>query len=150
MLAGFAFAQLTTPMPDPQPPFSLELAYLFLTCVAVGLELSAIILSTFLSTWAPSLALRGKMGSADLHKAVDTLRDYQASVAHPPLNRSKPFAMFWGPALEAQPIQGRSGVGGKAGPKSEGGAHQCGRNRSRDEHRCRWRHFVAKLGSAAS
>mmetsp|Transcript_61287 Transcript_61287/g.176387 ORF Transcript_61287/g.176387 Transcript_61287/m.176387 type:complete len:241 (-) Transcript_61287:81-803(-) len=78
LLAGFAFAQLTTPMPDPEPPFVLELAYLFLTSSALGFELTAIIVSTFLSTWAPSLALRGKAGSADLHRAVDALRDYQA------------------------------------------------------------------------
>eukprot|EP00404_Azadinium_spinosum_P011303 CAMPEP_0180525670 /NCGR_PEP_ID=MMETSP1036_2-20121128/59285_1 /TAXON_ID=632150 /ORGANISM="Azadinium spinosum, Strain 3D9" /LENGTH=127 /DNA_ID=CAMNT_0022538971 /DNA_START=96 /DNA_END=476 /DNA_ORIENTATION=+ len=48
--------------------------------MSIGLELSVIILSTFLSVWGPSLALRGKMGTADLHKAVDTLRDYQLLV----------------------------------------------------------------------
>lgn len=81
MLAGFAFSQLTTPMPDdPMPPMALEFSYLFLTCMAIGLELTAIILSTFLSVWAPSLAIRGKNGSADLHKAVDCLRDYQTLV----------------------------------------------------------------------
>merc|ERR1711957_520972 len=42
-----------------------------------GLELSAMILSTFLSVWGPSLALRGQNGTTDLHKAVDCLRDYQ-------------------------------------------------------------------------
>jgi len=78
MLAGFAFTQLTTPMPeDYEPPIVLEFGYLFLTCTAIGLELSAIILSTFLCVWGPSLALRGRGGSADLHKAVDCLRDYQ-------------------------------------------------------------------------
>mmetsp|Transcript_14488 Transcript_14488/g.43380 ORF Transcript_14488/g.43380 Transcript_14488/m.43380 type:complete len:239 (-) Transcript_14488:8-724(-) len=81
MLAGFAFSQLTTPMPeDPEPPLSLQFWYLFLTCMAIGLELSAIILSAYLSVWAPSLALRGKGGAADLHKAVDCLRDYQFMV----------------------------------------------------------------------
>mmetsp|Transcript_60198 Transcript_60198/g.186301 ORF Transcript_60198/g.186301 Transcript_60198/m.186301 type:complete len:270 (+) Transcript_60198:133-942(+) len=78
MLAGFAFTQLTTPMPDDyEPPFMLEFTYLFLTCAAIGLELSAIILSTFLSVWGPSLALRGQGGTSDLHRAVDCLRDYQ-------------------------------------------------------------------------
>lgn len=78
MLAGFAFTQLTTPMPDDyEPPFMLEFGYMFLTCTAIGLELSAIILSTFLSVWGPSLALRGRNGTQDLHRAVDCLRDYQ-------------------------------------------------------------------------
>jgi len=78
MLAGFAFTQLTTPMPeDYVPPLILEFGYLFLTCMAVGLELSAIMLSTFLTVWGPSLALRGRRGVADLHRAVDCLRDYQ-------------------------------------------------------------------------
>mmetsp|Transcript_120605 Transcript_120605/g.336528 ORF Transcript_120605/g.336528 Transcript_120605/m.336528 type:complete len:277 (+) Transcript_120605:79-909(+) len=81
MLSGFAFTQLTTPMPDDyEPPFMLEFGYLFLTCMAIGLELSAIILSTFLSVWGPSLALRGRAGAADLHRAVDCLRDYQLVV----------------------------------------------------------------------
>jgi len=78
MLAGFAFSQLTTPMPeDYVPPLILEFGYLFLTCMAVGLELSAIMLSTFLTVWGPSLALRGRRGVADLHRSVDCLRDYQ-------------------------------------------------------------------------
>jgi len=81
MLAGFAFAQLTTPMPEePEPGLALQFWYLFLTCMAIGLELSAIILSAFLCVWAPSLALRGKGGAADLHRAVDCLRDYQFMV----------------------------------------------------------------------
>merc|ERR550514_2102606 len=81
MLAGFAFTQLTTPMPeDHEPPFFIEFWYMFLTSMSIGLELSVIILSTFLSVWAPSLALRGKKGTSDLHKAVDCLRDYQALV----------------------------------------------------------------------
>jgi len=78
MLAGFAFTQLTTPIPaDYVPPIFLEFGYLFLTCVAIGLELSVIMLSTFLTVWGPSLALRGRRGVADLHRAVDCLRDYQ-------------------------------------------------------------------------
>jgi len=78
MLAGFAFTQLSTPVPsDHPPPFMVEFWYLFLTCTSIGLELSAIVLSAFLSVWGPSLALRGKNGLHDLHKAVDCLRDYQ-------------------------------------------------------------------------
>jgi hypothetical protein len=81
MLAGFAFGQLTTGMPEDHAPcFWLEFTYLFLTCVVIGLELSSIILSTALSVWGPSLALRGRMGSHDLHRAVDCLRDYQELV----------------------------------------------------------------------
>lgn len=81
MLAGFAFTQLTTPMPENhETPLALEFAYLFFTCTAVGLELNAIILSTFLSVWGPSLALRGKAGTKDLHVAVGVLADYQEFV----------------------------------------------------------------------
>lgn len=78
MLAGFAFTQLSTPVPSDHPPaFVVEFLYLFLTCASIGLELSAIVLAAFLSVWGPSLALRGKNGVHDLHKAVDCLRDYQ-------------------------------------------------------------------------
>merc|ERR1719277_13974 len=81
MLAGFAFGQLTTGMPeDVDTNFWLEFVYLFLTCVVIGLELAAIILSTALSVWGPSLALRGKGGTQDLHRAIDCLRDYQELV----------------------------------------------------------------------
>lgn len=81
MLAGFAFGQLTTPMPETHgPSFPLECSYLLLTCLTIGLELSAIIMSTFLSVWAPYLALRGPNGTADLHTAVNVLRDYQGLV----------------------------------------------------------------------
>jgi len=78
MLAGFAFTQLSTPVPtDHRPQFLVEFWYLFLTCTSIGLELSAIVLAAFLTVWGPSLALRGKHGIHDLHKAVDCLRDYQ-------------------------------------------------------------------------
>lgn len=78
MLAGFAFSQLTTPFPDDhEPSLPMEFTYLFLVCLVIGLELSSIILSSALSVWAPSLALKGKGGASDLHKAVDCLRDYQ-------------------------------------------------------------------------
>lgn len=78
MLAGFAFTQLNVPVPSEHPPvFLVEFWYLFLTCTSIGLELSAIVLSAFLSVWGPSLALRGKNGTQDLHRAVDCLRDYQ-------------------------------------------------------------------------
>lgn len=78
MLAGFAFSQLSTPVPTDHPPmFLVEFWYLFLTCVCIGVELTAIVLAAFLSVWGPSLALRGKHGVHDLHKAVDCLRDYQ-------------------------------------------------------------------------
>lgn len=81
MLAGFAFSQLTTPIPKHHAPgFTLELSYMFLTCATIGFELSAIIASTFLSVWGPGLALRGQHGTQDAHKAIDVLRDYQAVV----------------------------------------------------------------------
>lgn len=81
MLAGFAFSQLTTPMPENHPPpFALEFTYLFLTCCAIGFELSVILISTTLTVWGPGLALRGPHGARDLHRAVIVLRDYQTLV----------------------------------------------------------------------
>ena len=54
MLAGFAFSQLTTPMPeDHPPPFMLEFVYMILTCTCIGLSLSVILICTFLSVWGP-------------------------------------------------------------------------------------------------
>mmetsp|Transcript_76490 Transcript_76490/g.234075 ORF Transcript_76490/g.234075 Transcript_76490/m.234075 type:complete len:273 (-) Transcript_76490:260-1078(-) len=77
MLAGFAFAQITTPMPeDHMPPLILEFAYLFMTCSVIGLELSVILVSAFLTVWAPSLGLRGKNGLQDVHRMVSCLADY--------------------------------------------------------------------------
>lgn len=81
MLAGFAFSQLTTPMPARHPPpFLLEFVYLFLTCCAIGFELSVILVSTTLTVWGPGLALRGPKGARDLHRATLVLRDYQFMV----------------------------------------------------------------------
>mmetsp|Transcript_63580 Transcript_63580/g.113143 ORF Transcript_63580/g.113143 Transcript_63580/m.113143 type:complete len:244 (-) Transcript_63580:147-878(-) len=80
MLAGFAFSFITLPIPGGElaPHIVLEFLYFVLTCSTIGLELGVIIISSYLSVWAPSLALRGSRGTADLHKAVDTLKDYQA------------------------------------------------------------------------
>eukprot|EP00440_Ansanella_granifera_P051919 gb/GFBE01056290.1/.p1 GENE.gb/GFBE01056290.1/~~gb/GFBE01056290.1/.p1 ORF type:complete len:251 (+),score=42.05 gb/GFBE01056290.1/:1-753(+) len=82
MLAGFAFSFITAPMPEGklEPHIVLEFIYFFLVCTTIGLELGVIVLSSYLSVWAPSLALRGKRGTADLHKACDALKDYQALV----------------------------------------------------------------------
>ncbi|CAJ1336704.1 unnamed protein product [Effrenium voratum] len=84
MLAGFAFNFLTAPMPkgekDKQQHPALEFTYFWCVCVAMGTELGVIVVSSYLSVWAPSLALRGKRGAPDLHKACDTLRDYQSPV----------------------------------------------------------------------
>lgn len=79
MLAGFAFSGLTTEMPsdDKKPDFFHEFSYRFLLSLTMGMMICTIILSTFLSVWAPSLALRGKNGTADLHKAVACLHGYQ-------------------------------------------------------------------------
>ncbi|CAE8709159.1 unnamed protein product, partial [Polarella glacialis] len=82
MLAGFAFSYLTAEIPEGprEPPLLLEFAYFFCVCLAIGLQLGVIIISSYLSVWAPSLSLRGKRGTADLHKACDALRDYQLLV----------------------------------------------------------------------
>lgn len=80
MLAGFAFNFITAPMPKDQENTLLEFIYFYCVCAAMGAELGVIVISSYLSVWAPSLALRGKRGATDLHKACDTLRDYQALV----------------------------------------------------------------------
>eukprot|EP00933_Yihiella_yeosuensis_P054126 TRINITY_DN52496_c0_g1_i1.p1 TRINITY_DN52496_c0_g1~~TRINITY_DN52496_c0_g1_i1.p1 ORF type:complete len:231 (-),score=15.45 TRINITY_DN52496_c0_g1_i1:104-796(-) len=82
MLAGFAFSYLTAEIPegDNAPHIVLEFCYFFLVCLSIGLELAVIIISSYLSVWGPSLALRGSNGTADLHKACDCLRDYQKLV----------------------------------------------------------------------
>lgn len=81
MLAGFAFGQLTTPIPENHPPpYIVEWLYLFLTCMCIGLELSVVLICTSLTVWGPGMALRGPNGTADLHRAVDTLKDYQSLV----------------------------------------------------------------------
>eukprot|EP00434_Breviolum_minutum_P023188 symbB.v1.2.020454.t1/scaffold1720.1/size104783/8 len=80
MLAGFAFNFITAPMPKDQENGLIEMVYFYCVCAAMGAELGVIVISSYLSVWAPSLALRGKRGATDLHKACDTLRDYQALV----------------------------------------------------------------------
>eukprot|EP00747_Dinoflagellata_sp_TGD_P179643 gnl/TRDRNA2_/TRDRNA2_30757_c0_seq1.p2 gnl/TRDRNA2_/TRDRNA2_30757_c0~~gnl/TRDRNA2_/TRDRNA2_30757_c0_seq1.p2 ORF type:complete len:222 (+),score=50.04 gnl/TRDRNA2_/TRDRNA2_30757_c0_seq1:78-743(+) len=81
MLGGFALSSLTMPMPEEhEPEFWLEFCYLFMTCATIGMELACIILSSYLSVWGPGLALRGHRGTADLHEAVEVMRDYQESV----------------------------------------------------------------------
>lgn len=79
MLAGFAFSFITLPVPEGElaPHIVLEFLYFVLTCGTIGLELGVIIISSYLSVWGPSLALRGSRGTADLHKACDALKDYQ-------------------------------------------------------------------------
>mmetsp|Transcript_20234 Transcript_20234/g.51064 ORF Transcript_20234/g.51064 Transcript_20234/m.51064 type:complete len:173 (+) Transcript_20234:128-646(+) len=78
MLAGFAFSQLTKPIPDKhEPSYTTQLWYLGLTCLAIGLELVVIFGCTYMSNWGPGLALRGLRGTFDLHRAVAGLRDFQ-------------------------------------------------------------------------
>jgi len=81
-LAGFAFEQLKTPIPQGElaAPFVVEFFYMVFTCMAMGLQLCAIVTSAYFCVWGPSLALRGARGSKDMSKAVDCLRDYQTTV----------------------------------------------------------------------
>ncbi|CAD7923537.1 unnamed protein product [Amoebophrya sp. A120] len=79
MLAGFAFSQLTKKLPDDEdvPSYVTQMWYLGFTCIAIGLELVVIFGCTYMSNWGPGLALRGLQGTADLHRAVAGLRDFQ-------------------------------------------------------------------------
>lgn len=76
LLAGFAFSGLTTDLPE-GVDYLREFTYMFLLSTTMGMMVCTVILSTFLSVWAPSLALRGKNGTADLHKAIYCLHGYQ-------------------------------------------------------------------------
>jgi hypothetical protein len=80
MVAGFAFSQLMTPLPQKHSPgLETQFSYLGLTCVAIGFELVVIICCTYLAVWGPGLALRGQSGSHDLHAAVSVMRDFQGA-----------------------------------------------------------------------
>lgn len=58
LLAGFAFAQLTTRLPS-NVSLEIEAPYLILTVASLTLHLSVLISTIFCCVWGPGLALRG-------------------------------------------------------------------------------------------
>ena len=79
LLAGFAFGQITNPVPE-ETPFLLECIYLLTTTVAMGFELCVVTNTTFCCMWGPGLALRGPHGARSVHIAVENLRAEQGLV----------------------------------------------------------------------
>jgi len=79
VMAGWVFTQLTNSVPEGTDP-RLEMAYLLCTAVSLGLDLCIITWTTLCCIWGPGLALRGRRGMQDFHKAVDFLRDQQMEI----------------------------------------------------------------------
>ncbi|CDJ66463.1 hypothetical protein, conserved [Eimeria necatrix] len=79
LLAGFAFSQITTSLPE-HLPFALEASYLLLAALSLGLQLCVIITTTFCCMWGPGLALRGPDGVRSVDEAVDKMKGEQGVV----------------------------------------------------------------------
>eukprot|EP00742_Colponemidia_sp_Colp-10_P002696 GILJ01002882.1.p1 GENE.GILJ01002882.1~~GILJ01002882.1.p1 ORF type:complete len:231 (+),score=12.41 GILJ01002882.1:75-767(+) len=77
LIAGFAFAALTIPIPETDDPHVfLKLTCLVSTACAMGFELVAVTIATFCTMFGPGLALRGSHGPDSIHKAVEELKDH--------------------------------------------------------------------------
>lgn len=62
LFCGFAFAQLSTPLPSSMA-LTLECPYLLLTASTLAIHLCVVICTTFCCIWAPGLALKGTKNS---------------------------------------------------------------------------------------
>jgi len=81
IIAGFAFTQLTTELPETAyQNFLVEVLYLGTTAIAMGMELSVLITTTFATIWAPGLALKGPKGNKAMNLAVENLKAVQNHV----------------------------------------------------------------------
>lgn len=72
MFAGFAFEQITKPVPDGTEVW-MEAVYVFLTATTLGFELCVCLSCTFCCIFGKGLALRGPYGARSVHVAVDNL-----------------------------------------------------------------------------
>jgi len=79
MFAGFAFEQITEPVPEGTDLF-LEVVYVTLTAITLGFELCVCMSCTFCCIFGKGLALRGPHGSRSVHVAVDNLQKEQKLV----------------------------------------------------------------------
>ncbi|KAF8822103.1 hypothetical protein IE077_001045 [Cardiosporidium cionae] len=79
LLAGFAFAQMSTTLPE-STSFLLESAYLVCVTVSMGMQLCVVVITTLCCMWGPGLALRGPHGTRSVNDAVDNLRMEQTYV----------------------------------------------------------------------
>eukprot|EP00931_Biecheleriopsis_adriatica_P123965 TRINITY_DN99033_c0_g1_i1.p1 TRINITY_DN99033_c0_g1~~TRINITY_DN99033_c0_g1_i1.p1 ORF type:complete len:212 (+),score=53.61 TRINITY_DN99033_c0_g1_i1:105-740(+) len=76
MLAGFAFAQISSP-PPVGTNFELMAAYVSLTAACLGFNLCVCMSCTFCCIFGKGLALRGDSGARSVHLAVDNMHKEQ-------------------------------------------------------------------------
>eukprot|EP00397_Hematodinium_sp_SG-2012_P010643 GEMP01010764.1.p1 GENE.GEMP01010764.1~~GEMP01010764.1.p1 ORF type:complete len:288 (+),score=17.40 GEMP01010764.1:1171-2034(+) len=79
MFAGFAFDQITEPVPE-GTHLGIECMYVLLTAVALGFSLCVCMSCTFSVIFGKGLALRGPHGTRSVHIAVDNLRRQQGII----------------------------------------------------------------------
>jgi len=79
MFAGFAFEQITEPVPEGTSVW-LEVTYVVLTAMTLGLELTVCMSCTFCCIFGKGLALRGPHGARSVHTAVDNLSKEQTLI----------------------------------------------------------------------
>lgn len=79
MFAGFAFEQITEPVPTGTHVL-MEVLYVSLTAIALGFELCVCMSCTFCCIFGKGLALRGPNGARSMHVAVDNLQNEQKLV----------------------------------------------------------------------
>lgn len=79
MFAGFAFDQITDPVPDSTDLF-VECGYLVLTAASLGFSLCVCMSCSFCVIFGRGLALRGPHGTRSVHIAVENLRKEQSRV----------------------------------------------------------------------
>jgi len=79
MFAGFAFEQITEPVPE-DTELWMEILYVMLTAATLGFELCVCMSCTFCCIFGKGLALRGPHGARSVHVAVDNLHKEQKRV----------------------------------------------------------------------
>merc|ERR1719248_98539 len=79
MFAGFAFEQITEPVPE-GTDVMLEVLYVVLTALTLGFELCVCMSCTFCCIFGKGLALRGPHGARSVHTAVDNLEKEQVLI----------------------------------------------------------------------
>eukprot|EP00428_Durinskia_dybowskii_P024775 CAMPEP_0170241442 /NCGR_PEP_ID=MMETSP0116_2-20130129/20487_1 /TAXON_ID=400756 /ORGANISM="Durinskia baltica, Strain CSIRO CS-38" /LENGTH=212 /DNA_ID=CAMNT_0010492277 /DNA_START=44 /DNA_END=679 /DNA_ORIENTATION=- len=76
MFAGFAFDQITEPVPEGTDLW-MEVFYVTFTAIALGFELCVAMACTFCCIFGKGLALRGPHGARSVHIAVDNMQAQQ-------------------------------------------------------------------------
>eukprot|EP00931_Biecheleriopsis_adriatica_P070610 TRINITY_DN44386_c0_g1_i1.p1 TRINITY_DN44386_c0_g1~~TRINITY_DN44386_c0_g1_i1.p1 ORF type:complete len:220 (+),score=39.69 TRINITY_DN44386_c0_g1_i1:81-740(+) len=76
MFAGFAFEQITEPVPQ-NTDLLLEVMYISSTTAALGLQLCVCMSCTFVCIFGKGLALRGAHGGRSVHLALDHMSKEQ-------------------------------------------------------------------------